>query len=174
MQTPEFFLLEQSDGKKLMKIDSRTIQFDTFQWAGDLITGSAKELALDYKAFLDKGVSEVVPPQFRVTIPGNGDTKNVVMGGVPEPPLFSVICPSIRPEFLPEAIESVINQKYSNWELRIGVDGPKETIRKKIEQVVEPYIRDQRIHVEYCKHMGTGPMRRFLSQKARRLYCRTG
>lgn len=166
MNTPEFFLLEQSAGKQLKKINAKEIPFDSFRWAGDIITFSAEQLAGDYRLFLTGHNSEEVPLQFRVTVPGNMHRAIPVNGTVQKEPVFSIITPSIRPEFLPDAVESVLNQEYPNWELWIGVDGPKESIRKRIEEVLAPYMHDGRIHAEYCQHMGTGPMRRFLSEKA--------
>jgi len=170
MATPEFFLLEQSKDKTLLRIDTHAVEFDTLQWAGDLIAFSAKDLALDYEAFLTTGKPESVPPQYRVTIPGKGNSKKTFATAVPDSILFSIICPSIRPEFLPEAVESVMHQEYPHWELLIGIDGPKESIRRKIQEVLEPFIHDRRIIVDYCEHMGTGPMRSHLSRKAQGQY----
>ena len=185
--TPEFFLLEQAADKQCIVFKTQDILFDAFQWAGSLTGGAIRQLAEDYAALGPDNT--IVPPQFRVTVPGQGrggrrgtdgfqgqgrdggrDTdecqnRRLSTGQAPAKPVFSIICPSIRPEFLAEAIESVLAQHYPYWELFIGVDGPKESIRRKIEQVVEPYIRDPRIRVLYCNHMGTGPMRKLLSQQ---------
>jgi radical SAM protein with 4Fe4S-binding SPASM domain len=170
MLTPEFFLLEQSDGKHCISFKTQDIRFDSFRWAGSLIGGAIHQLAADYQVFSPGNIT--VPPQFRVTIPGRGKGPSIAARGIgssmdeaPANPTFSIICPSIRPEFLAEAIESALAQQYPYWELWIGVDGPKETIRRKIQQVVEPYTRDPRVKVLYCNHMGTGPMRKFLSQQ---------
>lgn len=161
--TPEFFLLEQSAGKQCIGVDARNTPFDAFRWAGDLVTHSLPLLAADYRA---AGNECIVPPQFRVTIPGLGNTgKNISRQSLTETPSFSIICPCFRPDFLAEAIGSVLAQKYPNWELWVGVDGPGKTVCEKIAQVAAPYIDDPRIHILYCEHMGTGPMRRFLSQQ---------
>jgi MoaA/NifB/PqqE/SkfB family radical SAM enzyme len=160
--TPEFFLLEKAADKQFFGINVSDINFDTFRWAGDLITRTLPLLASDYKRIGED--ASLVPPQFRITIPGQGRQKT------PLPPThiapsFSIICPCFRPDFLVEAIESVLAQTYPDWELWIGVDGPKEAARQKIAEVAEPYRNDPRIHLLFCEHMGTGPMRRFLSQQ---------
>lgn len=167
LQTPEFFLLANASEKKLIRINTMNISFDSALWAGDLIAGSAASLAADYDTFRETIPHAHIPPQFRVTVPGNRNHREPPIPRAHPQPLFSIICPSIRPEFLPEAIESVIHQQYNHWELLLGIDGPKETIRKKIEQVVTPYLADGRISIFYCEHIGTGPMRSFLSRKAK-------
>ena len=62
-------------------------------------------------------------------------------------PLVSVIMPVYNGEkFVGEAIESVVNQTYKNWEIIIVDDGSTDNSKKIIDQ----YLTDSRIH--YIKH----------------------
>jgi glycosyltransferase involved in cell wall biosynthesis len=57
-------------------------------------------------------------------------------------PFFSVIIPTYnRAHFMPKAIESVINQSFTDWELIIIDDGSKDST----EGVVAEYLKDSRI-----------------------------
>ena len=62
-------------------------------------------------------------------------------------PLISIVMPTYntKPEFLKEAIESVIAQTYTNWELCIADDAsPKANVRAILKKYME---RDKRIKV---------------------------
>ena len=62
--------------------------------------------------------------------------------------LFSIIIPTYnRAFFLPNAIGSIINQKYTNWELIIIDDGSTDNTK----EVVKPYLKDERISYFYQK-----------------------
>ena len=66
-------------------------------------------------------------------------------------PLISVITPTYnRAGFLPETIESVLNQTYKNIEYIIVDDGSTDNTK----EVVEPYLQDKR--VKYYKHDNIG------------------
>jgi MoaA/NifB/PqqE/SkfB family radical SAM enzyme len=163
--TPEFQLLSQCKGKELLKITGQQIDFNATMWAGDLIASSSSLLAEDYLYAIENDPSISVPAQFRIVVPGQRQN-GAFNYHVAEHPTFSVLCPSIRPDFLKEAVDSVLNQTYPNWELWIGIDGPKETQRKKIEEVLSAYLNEPRIFIRYYEHMGTGPMRKMLSEMA--------
>ena len=55
---------------------------------------------------------------------------------------FSVTIPAYKSQYLKEAIESVILQAYSDWELIIVDDCSPENLAA----IVQPYLADQRIH----------------------------
>lgn len=160
-RTPEFFLLDGADRLRAMQTLSPQAHFDPVAWAGGLLGGSIDLLAADYA---NRGERTHVPPQFRITAPGRTPAPP---GGDTAAPLFSVIVPSIRPDFLGDAVRSVMDQTYGNWELRIGIDGPKPAQLARIADLLEPYIADPRVHVRYHENIGTGPMRRWLSEQAK-------
>jgi glycosyltransferase involved in cell wall biosynthesis len=61
-------------------------------------------------------------------------------------PFFSIIIPTYnRAHFLPKAIESVILQSFTDWELIIVDDGSTDNTRN----IVEPYLTDARIVYQY-------------------------
>lgn len=65
--------------------------------------------------------------------------------------LVSVIIPAYNHEkYIGEAIESVLNQTYKNWELIIIDDGSVDNTSEKIE----PYLKDQRIFFYRQKNKG--------------------
>ena len=55
---------------------------------------------------------------------------------------FSVTIPAYKAQFLQEAIESVVSQTYSDWELIIVDDCSPENLHA----IAKPYLRDNRIH----------------------------
>ncbi len=62
-------------------------------------------------------------------------------------PLVSVIIPCYNGEkFIGDAIESVVNQTYKNWELIIVDDGSTDNS----ERIIKKYLQDDRI--QYIKH----------------------
>jgi glycosyltransferase involved in cell wall biosynthesis len=67
------------------------------------------------------------------------------------PPLVSVIVPTFdRLQYLPAAIESVLNQRYQNWELLVSDDGSVEPTR----QYLQSLARNPRIAVIWSDHSG--------------------
>jgi MoaA/NifB/PqqE/SkfB family radical SAM enzyme/glycosyltransferase involved in cell wall biosynthesis len=167
-RTPEFFLLSQTDRLRTFQTLAPSVNLDAIEWAGSLVPRTLNELATDYAAFEPKAA---VPPQFRVTIPGSSRTMPPF---APAPgPTFSVLIPSIRPDFLREAVASVVAQTYPDWELRVGIDGPKENQRRLIVEVLREFVSDPRFHVRYFEHRGTGPTRRALAEQSRGRYITT-
>jgi MoaA/NifB/PqqE/SkfB family radical SAM enzyme/glycosyltransferase involved in cell wall biosynthesis len=169
LHTPEFFLLANAAAHPVVRLDQPELMFDTIAWASDLISQSSERLASDYAVACQGTDRAAVPPQFQVFVPGarNSHTRN------PAPlqqPRFSIICPSIRPDFLRETVESVVRQCYVDWELRIGIDGPKEIQFRKIASILDEFKADQRIHIRHYSHLGTGPTRRRLALEARGQY----
>ena len=71
-----------------------------------------------------------------------------------EPPLISIIVPVFKtqPEFLKRAIESVIAQSYSHWELCLADDGSQS---EELDALLHRYSRqDPRIRVTFRKERG--------------------
>jgi len=69
-------------------------------------------------------------------------------------PLISVVMPTYNPnaEFLVEAIESVRNQIYPNWELCIADDASTDT---RVDRILKKYLKeDQRIKVVFREKNG--------------------
>ena len=64
---------------------------------------------------------------------------------------ITVITPTYnRADFLPNTIESILNQTYTNFEYYILDDGSTDNTR----EVVEPYLKDKR--VKYLYHENSG------------------
>ena len=64
-------------------------------------------------------------------------------------PRVSIITPTYnRARFIGEAVESVLDQTMSDWELVIVDDGSTDDTR----QVLERYLADSRIHYYYQKN----------------------
>jgi MoaA/NifB/PqqE/SkfB family radical SAM enzyme len=159
-RTPEYFLLQQAGQSATARLGVPTVEFDPVTWAGDLIWHAAAALAADYEA---AGRPADVPPQLQVQVPGgrhDGEQAPVLR------PMFSMICPSIRPEFLRETVESVRSQTWDRWELRIGIDGPKPVQLRKLVAVLDEFKADPRIRIRRFEHLGTGPVRRRLALDA--------
>jgi len=55
---------------------------------------------------------------------------------------FSVTIPAYKSRYLLEAIESVVSQTYTDWELIIVDDCSPENLRT----IIEPHLSDQRVH----------------------------
>jgi MoaA/NifB/PqqE/SkfB family radical SAM enzyme/glycosyltransferase involved in cell wall biosynthesis len=163
--TLEFFLLLHGAGKNLLRTTMPHLKFDAMAWAADLIDVMAPLLAMDY-ASVASSCSSFVPLQFQVTIPGEcaaAATPSRAFSG----PLFSVICPCFRPEFLRDAVESVLNQTWQDWELRIRIDGPAGNQLRQITAILADFKWDPRVHIRHQDNLGTGPTRRRLSEDAR-------
>jgi len=70
--------------------------------------------------------------------------------------MISIIIPTYnRANFLPRAIESVINQTYSEWELIIVDDGSTDNTK----EVVKKYLTDRRIKYIKTKNKGAANAR---------------
>jgi len=73
-----------------------------------------------------------------------------------EKPVISVIIPTHNySKFLPEAVESVLNQTFSDFELIIVDDGSSDDTAA----VVEPYLRDCRVRYFYQDNKGLSAAR---------------
>ena len=72
---------------------------------------------------------------------------------LPYKPLISVIMPVYNPEaeFLRQAIASVINQAYDNWEFCIADDCSS---KPHVREILEEYAHDERIKVVYRQENG--------------------
>jgi glycosyltransferase involved in cell wall biosynthesis len=83
-----------------------------------------------------------------------------------EQPLISVIIPSYNYEaFLPDCVESLIAQSYSNWECIIVDDNSKDNTKEVAEALVK---KDSRVHY-YYRPQNAGPAlaRNFGLEKAK-------
>lgn len=80
------------------------------------------------------------------------------MGNLVPPPLVSVMMPSYNAsEYVSEAIESIIAQTYSNWELIFVDDGSTDDT----SNIVKTYAyKDERIKYVRISHIGRGEARR--------------
>ncbi len=165
LQTPEFFLLGDGTHRSIARLDMPVLTFDSTTWAGDLMARSSAQLAADYDVVRQQGDVKV-PLQFQVFIPGHRRSIGYPQGSI-RSPRFSILCPSIRPDFLHQAVESVVKQSYTDWELRIGIDGPKEIQFRRIAEVLDEFKSDPRIHIRRYPHLGTGPTRRRLAIESR-------
>jgi MoaA/NifB/PqqE/SkfB family radical SAM enzyme/glycosyltransferase involved in cell wall biosynthesis len=176
-QTLEFLLLElerrlADRGATYFRLDE-TLDFDPRYWVKDLLDHKARELAHDYVLYTQRHpASDIqfdVPSQFRVKVIGDFES---VSESRPQPangsgrPLFTVICPAYKPDFLREMVDSVLEQTYSDWELRILIDGPPEGHRRRIFDILEKHRSDPRIIVGEQENRGTGPTRRALAEAA--------
>lgn len=66
-------------------------------------------------------------------------------------PLVSILTPTYnRDDFLPLAIESVLNQDYTNYEMLVVDDGSTDNTR----EVMEKYLQDERIKYSYQENQG--------------------
>lgn len=72
-------------------------------------------------------------------------------------PLFSIIIPSYnRAHILPQAINSVVNQTYSNWELLVVDDGSTDATATVVKE-----FKDHRIHYLYKQNGGVCSARNY-------------
>ena len=79
-------------------------------------------------------------------------------------PRVSIITPTYnRARFIGEAVESVLDQTMSDWELVIVDDGSTDDTR----QVLERYLADSRIHYYYQKNKGQSAARNLALENAR-------
>ncbi len=159
--TPEYFLLSQPQ-RRVARTGAPTLELDPVMWAGELMLRSAAALASDYAGVAH--LEPAVPRQFQVHVPGAAWKPDAA--GRRERPTFTIMTPSIRPDFLREAVQSVVEQTYPHWELRLAIDGPVEHNLVKIRAILREYDGDPRIHVEYQEHLGTGPTRKKLADAA--------
>ena len=180
-QSLEFALIQTS-----LQVDTEWSQikldlpsFDAYEWMYRNLLKSTDRFSRDFQLFAQTNGEEAiadVPPQFRIKTAH----QFLAAAEYKEPlaakgektktrPLFSIICPVFKPNFLKELIDSVINQEYPNWELLLGVDGPPEPALSQIQLIINQYD-DPRIRHFVQANQGTGPTRRKLSQTAKGNY----
>jgi len=96
---------------------------------------------------------EVIKHEYRLLIPDPGKLSNQIKT-FSLSPLFSILMPTYNtnPQWLTEAIESVRNQIYPNWELCIADDA--STNKDCIEVLKKYEKKDKRIKVVYRKENG--------------------
>ncbi len=163
--TPEFFLFAHGE-RSVARTFSPRCDVDSVSWAGDLLLGSVAALAADYERAVARGGTDI-PRQFRVSIPGqSGSNGRGLAPPLTRPPVISLLCPSIRPDFLREAVDSVVAQEWPHWELLVGLDGPKDTHLRTMTQILADYAADSRVRPFLLPHAGTGPTRRRLASEA--------
>ncbi|MET0166382.1 MAG: glycosyltransferase, partial [Vicinamibacterales bacterium] len=183
--TLEFFLLElglrlRGRVPGIFLLDDQ-LSFDARYWIKDLLNHKAGDLESDLARYIraheSKNNHADVPPQFKIKVVGEfdaaPDTPLADAGCRAESPRFTIICPAYKPAYLRQAIESVLEQTYDDWELRILVDGPPEADRRRILEILSDYRNDPRIVVAEQENIGTGPTRRRLAQAARGAYLLT-
>lgn len=80
-------------------------------------------------------------------------------------PLFSIITPSYNcAEYLPRALNSVLQQTYQNFELIVVNDGSTD----QTNEVVEKFLKDPRIsYVRHLENRGVGPARNSAIREAK-------
>ncbi len=81
------------------------------------------------------------------------------------PPLVSIITPPTfnRERTITQAVESVLAQSYSHWELIIVDDGSRDSTREKLAS----YLDDERIHYHFQENQGQSIARNLALQYAR-------
>lgn len=176
-QSLEFNLLQASfqlEGQR-HTIELNVQSFDAYECLYRIFLKGLDRFAKDFQLFVETNGTDAisfVPPQYRVTTKHQYLTEyqdeNLNRKNGYEPvgnPVFSIICPVFKPNYLQELIDSVLKQNYQNWELILGIDGPPEPARSQILQVISQYD-DPRIHHFIHVNQGTGPTRRKLSEKA--------
>ena len=79
-------------------------------------------------------------------------------------PVISVITPTYnRADFLPEAVRSVLDQTFQDFELLIVDDGSTD----KTPETLEPFLKDQRVRYEFQPNQGQSVARNRALEKAR-------
>ena len=105
------------------------------------------------EAPLEETDEEVTKHEYRILIPDSDKLSNQIKA-FSLSPLFSILMPTYNtnPQWLTEAIESVRNQIYPNWELCIADDA--STNKDCIEVLKKYEKKDKRIKVVYRKENG--------------------
>jgi len=163
--TPEFFLLGQH-GRSVARTFAPRCEIDSVSWAGDLLLGSVAQLAADCERASARP-DLTIPRQFQISVPGRaGIGGRIFAPPLTRAPVISILCPSIRPDFLREAVDSVVAQDWPHWQLLIGLDGPKEGHLRAMQRILADYAGDERVRPFLLPHGGTGPTRRRLASEA--------
>src|SRR5699024_4081686 len=82
-------------------------------------------------------------------------------------PLVSVILPVYNAEdYISDAIQSVLNQTYTDWELIVVDDGSTDQTKK----VINPFLEDDRIRYFYQENGGQGSARNKGIERAKGIY----
>jgi len=135
-------------------------------WLTTLLSHEAMAISADLAD--DVFATVDVPPQFQIET--RGEYFHPVSSTTNNLPRISVITPAYKSRFLEEAIASVLEQTYENWEYVILVDGPPADELDEIRDILAPYEHDERFQIHYQENMGTGPTRARLATLARGEY----
>ncbi|MFT5823028.1 MAG: MoaA/NifB/PqqE/SkfB family radical SAM enzyme [Crocinitomix sp.] len=142
-------------------------EVDSTSWITKQLHKNIQSFKSDFESFRNIGLpyKNIIPPQFVIT---SSDyfvqiDRNTESTG--KSTFFSIICPVFKPQFLEEMIQSVLDQKWTKWELWLGVDGPKKENEFQILETISRFS-DERIHFFTQENQGTGPTREKLRKRA--------
>ncbi len=170
--TLEFFLFELSEWlinneNSIIRFDNVKIRMDLQSWCSNQIYYNAKALAADYFRSINYSKNQSnfkVPEQFRIELVGQyiTPTKTNISPHIEKQPLFSIICPAFRPTYFKDMLDSILKQTWQDWELVIVIDGPPETEKQELCDILDRHQSDSRIRYNIQENSGTGPTRQRL------------
>ena len=147
-----------------LKADARTL-------VESMLTNRSHMLAQDYEQFRSHWGDSYCPPQLRIESLGrffhiSSDKPGIAACEV-APVKFSILCPTYKATYFEEALTSVVNQSYQNWEFIALIDGPRKKERDLIRAKLDDYACDSRIRSYEQENKGTGAARRRLATLAK-------